>query len=111
LISRAVQTYKNSFNLCPFNNESKCEAYEIRPARCRIYGALEFSKDKHEIQSLLIELSQTLFLAFSGKFQPDMNFTFSIADTISGKFVQNCFHYMSDIEKKKNHQKNQSLKR
>jgi len=49
---------------------------------------------------MLFELSQTVFLAFSGKFQPDMDFTFSVADTISGKFVQKCFHYMSDIEKK-----------
>jgi hypothetical protein len=49
---------------------------------------------------LLFELSQTVFLAFSGKFQPDVDFTFSVADTISGKFVQKCFHFMSDSEKK-----------
>jgi len=100
LIKRAVKTYKKENTLCPFNKDSGCEAYEIRPARCRIYGALKFSEDKHEIQNMLFELSQTVFLAFSGKFQPDMDFTFSVADTISGKFVQKCFHYMSDIEKK-----------
>ncbi len=83
LISRAVKTYKKeNILLCPFNKNSCCEAYEIRPARCRIYRANKFSKDKQEIQNLLLELSQTLFLAFSGK------------------FVQKCFHYMSDIEKK-----------
>jgi len=102
LISRAAKTYKKEdIILCPFNKNSCCEAYEIRPARCRIYGAHKFSKDKQEIQNLLLELSQTLFLAFSGKFQPDMNFSFSIADTISGKFVQKCFHYMSDIAREK----------
>jgi len=98
LIKRAVETYKKGNNLCPFNEGSGCEAYEIRPARCRIYGAVKFSEDKHEIQNMLFELSQTLFLAFSGKFQPDIDFTFSVADTISGKFVQKCFHYMADIE-------------
>ena len=100
LIKRAVETYKKENMLCPFNKGSGCEIYKMRPARCRIYGAVEFSDDKHEIQNMLFELSQTVFLAFSGKFLPDMDFTFSVADTISGKFVQKCFHYMSDIEKK-----------
>ena len=98
LIKRAVETQKKENRSCPFNEGSGCEAYEIRPARCRIYGAVKFSEDKHEIQNMLFELSQTVFLAFSGKFQPDIDFTFSVADTISGKFVQKCFHFMSDIE-------------
>ncbi len=99
LIKRAVKTYKKENRLCPFNKGSGCEAYKIRPARCRTYGALEFSADRHEIQNMLFEISQAVFLAFAGKFQPEMNFTFSIADTISGKFVQKYFHYMSDFEK------------
>ncbi len=99
LIKRAVETYKKENMPCPFNKGSDCEAYKFRPARCRIYGALEFSADRHEIQNMLFEISQAVFLAFAGKFQPDMNFTFSIADTISGKFVQKYFHYMSDFEK------------
>jgi len=99
LIQRAVESYKHKNMLCPFNKGSGCEAYDIRPARCRIYGILEFSKDKHEIRNMLLELSQTVFLAFSGQFLPDTGFTFSVADTISGKFVQKYFHYMSDYEK------------
>ncbi len=101
LIAKAVETYKKNDFLCPFNEGSVCGANEIRPARCRIYGAVRFTRDKDEIQSLLLELSQTLFLAFSGKFHPDINFAFSIADTVSGKFVQKCFHYMSDFERDK----------
>ena len=99
LIKKAVKTYKNENMLCPFNKGAGCEIYTKRPARCRIYGALKFSEDRHEIQKMLFELSQAVFLAFAGKFQSDMNFTFSIADTISGKFVQKYFHYMSDYEK------------
>jgi len=102
LIKRAVETYKNENMPCPFNKGNGCEAYKIRPARCRIYGALEFSADKNEIQKMLFEISRAVFLAFAGKFQPDMNFTFSIADTISGKFVQKYFHYMSDFKKNNN---------
>jgi len=99
LIKRSIETYKKKNLLCPFNRGKRCEAYNIRPARCRIYDAVEFSEDKHEIKKMLVELSQAVFLAFAGKFQSDMNFTFSIADTISGKFVQKYFHLMSDIIK------------
>ncbi len=104
LIHKAVETYKNKNSLCPFNKDSACKAYKIRPARCRIYGTDKFSKDRNEIDNMLHELSQAVFLAFSGKFQSDLNFTFSIADTISGKFVQKYFHFMTDIEKIKNDQ-------
>lgn len=100
LIKRAVETYKNPGTLCPFNAGEGCEAFDIRPARCRIYGNADFSEDSQEIRRMLFELSQTLFLAFSGEFQPDIDVTFSVADTISGKFVQKYFNFMSDIKKK-----------
>ncbi|MCD4722414.1 MAG: dual specificity protein phosphatase family protein [Desulfobacula sp.] len=99
LIKRAVKTYKKENMLCPFNDGSGCQIYELRPARCRIYNTLEFSADNHEIKDMLFELSQTVFLAFSGQFLPNTDFTFSVADTISGKFVQKYFHYMVDVEK------------
>lgn len=99
LIERAVETYKQQRLLCPFNGGSGCEIYEMRPTRCRIYGTPEFSADEHEIQDILFGLSQDVFLAFSGKFLADTDFQFSAADTISGKFVQRFFHYMSDLEK------------
>ncbi len=101
MIKRAVEVYKKEYLLCPFNNGSGCQAYEIRPARCRIYGAIEFNADKHEIKDVLLELSQAVFLAFSGQFLPDNAFTFSVEDTISGKFVQKYFNYMSDIDRKR----------
>lgn len=100
LIKKAVKVSKHEISLCPLNKGSGCEIYEIRPARCRIYGASKFSTDEQEIQTLLFELSQTIFLAFSGQFLPDTAFTFSVADTISGKFVQKYFDFMSDSEKK-----------
>lgn len=100
LIKRAVETYKKENQPCPFNGGKGCDVYDIRPARCRIYGVPSFSADKQEIQTMLFELSKTIFLAFSGKFLSETAFRFSVADTISGKFVQKYFHYMSAIEKK-----------
>ena len=100
LIETAIKTYKKENTLCPFNEGSGCDIFDIRPARCRIYGTLSFSSDEKEIRDMLFELSQTVFLALSGKFLTDTDFTFSVADTISGKFVQRFFHYLADIEKK-----------
>ena len=102
LIKKAVETYKKQNMSCPFNDGSGCCIHELRPARCRTYGAFQFSADKQEIKELLFELSQAVFLAFSGQFLADTDFIFSVADTISGKFVQKYFHYMSAIESNKN---------
>ncbi|MCP4672892.1 MAG: dual specificity protein phosphatase family protein [Desulfobacula sp.] len=99
LIKRAVETYKNGNKLCLFNKGDGCEAFSIRPIRCRIFKVHEIAKDRNEIQNMLFEISQAVFLAFAGEFQPEMNFTFSMADTISGKFVQKYFHYMSEFKK------------
>jgi len=99
LINKAVKTYKKENMPCPLNDGSGCTIFDIRPVRCRTYGAIKFSEDKDEIRDMLFELSQALFLAFSGQFLSDTVFTLSVADAISGKFVQKYFHYMLAVEK------------
>ena len=100
LIKRAVQAYQPENLLCPFNGGNGCEVYDIRPARCRIYGAHGFLADQRQIQDMLLEISQSIFLAFSGKFLPKGGLRLSVADTISGKFVQKYFDYMARVEEK-----------
>lgn len=95
LIERAVSASKWEGRLCPLNDGTGCLAYEIRPVRCRIYRSAFLPEDENEIQAMLFELSRTLFLAFSGNFLPDTGFRFSVVDTVSGKFVQKYFHYIS----------------
>ncbi len=91
---------KDDKKLCPFNDGSGCEIYDIRPARCRIYGKKDFLQDHNEINSMLFELSRSVFLAFSGEFLSNPDFIFPVADVISGKFVQKYFNYMAEIERK-----------
>jgi len=98
IINRAIAVSKKKQYLCPFNDGSGCDIYTNRPARCRFYGLNKFSADRHEVEKMLLELSQTLFLAFSGEFIPDTDVGFSIADTISGKFVQRYFQLMAANE-------------
>ena len=104
LIQKAVKASQQEGTLCPCNNGSGCQIFEIRPVRCRIHGVPGFSKDNNEIRSeiqdVLFKLSQAVFLAFAGKFLPDTDFIFSMTDTVSGKFVQKYFHHMSAIQKR-----------
>ncbi len=92
-ILRAVEPAKKE--QCPFNQGKGCEIFDIRPARCRIYKIQNFKTDKAQIEKLLSELSREVFLAFSGQFLADNEFQFSVADTISGKFVQAYFNHMA----------------
>jgi len=94
LIQKAVAGSKRKERLCPLNNGIGCEIYDMRPARCRFYGTHGALCPPHDVQKMLAELSRTLFLALSGQFLPEKGLTFSVADTISGKFVQKYFHHM-----------------
>ncbi len=99
LIERAAAT-KNNAMPCPFYNNLECEIYNRKPARCRLCGVTGLSKDEQDIYENLFELSQAVFLALSGDLMPDTEFKFSIADTVSGKFIHKYFHYLSGIQKK-----------
>ena len=96
MIEKAVAGARGS--LCPLSDGSDCRVPELRPARCRIYNIPGFAKDAREIRNMLHELSQSLFLSFSGDFMPDCDFTFSAAEAVSGKFVQKYFHYLLRME-------------
>jgi len=94
LINKALEFYQQQEPVCPLSSKQGCGGFEFRPVRCRIFGVENFTKDRDEVLTILSELSQTVFLAFSGKFQPDIELSFLIADTISGKFVQKYFDFM-----------------
>ena len=93
LIQKAVAGSKKKTSLCPLNNGTACEIYDMRPARCLFYG-IGAESDLHDFQEILNELSRSIFLALSGHFLPEKALAFSVSDTISGKFVQKYFHHM-----------------
>jgi len=80
--------------LCPLNSKSKCQLYEYRPLRCRTHGVPDHSLDFHLIDKTLSKLSQNLFLAFAGCFLEKGVLFFSMPDVVSGKFVQEYFHFL-----------------
>jgi hypothetical protein len=91
-------TYSRERILCPLNSKSKCELYQYRPLRCRTHGLPDNFIGFRLIKKTLSNLSQNLFLAFSGRFLEKGVLSFSMPDVVSGKFVQEYFHllvYMS----------------
>lgn len=89
------QNRQNLKILCPLNNSNKCSIYEYRPLRCRIFGVKDQTRETRILLSLLEELSKNVFVALSGTFRGDNNFEFSVAQTVSGKYVQAYFDLLT----------------
>ncbi len=100
-IARAVDASKKKTPDCPLNNGSGCAIFEFRPLRCRLYDTHDKIVSPSAIHDLVSELSRTVFLALTGRFLPPDTLCFSVADTVSGKFVQTYFHHMMNLERSK----------
>jgi protein-tyrosine phosphatase/Fe-S-cluster containining protein len=94
-----VEAYNQAGLLCPLNNENQCSLYKYRPLGCRYHNIPAGVIDKVLIDSVLHDLSRNIFFSFSGFFLDDENVSFSLTDTVSGKFVQEYFYYLAHIQK------------
>jgi hypothetical protein len=90
-----MAAYNKEKILCPLNRASKCCLYPYRPIRCRIYGVPENRLDLDLVSNMLSDISRNVFFAFSGSFLEKDALSFSMAETVSGKFVQEYFHYLA----------------
>ena len=92
---KLIETYNQKKILCPLNREGRCCLYEYRPIQCRLYGVPEKRIDLVSINTVLFNISRNIFLAFSGSFLEKDTLSFSLSETVSGKFVQEYFHYLA----------------
>ncbi|WP_321494675.1 dual specificity protein phosphatase [uncultured Desulfobacter sp.] len=97
-VQRAMAAVQAKDPACPFNCGKGCQIFDFRPVRCRTFMINGFHKDDVQISNQLQELSRTVFLALSGKFLNNGQFFFSMAETVSGKFVQAYFNFMAALE-------------
>jgi protein-tyrosine phosphatase/Fe-S-cluster containining protein len=101
---------------CPLSVNSKCILYKARPVSCRMHGLPVSVKGKVEtfgvkkqlgqnpnalldlgsVQQMLRRISRNLFHALTSSFLPGKEPTFTLASTVSGKFVQEYFYYLID---------------
>jgi protein-tyrosine phosphatase/Fe-S-cluster containining protein len=89
------QNRQNFKVLCPLNNNNRCSLYKYRPLRCRLFSMEEKIKDINIIFDLLDDLSKNVFVALSGTLWENNNFKFSVAQTVSGKYVQAYFDLLT----------------
>ncbi len=79
---------------CPLLSQS-CLMEKFRPLSCRLYGITQPLPDFPDCDTMLDSLSRTVFLALSGVLPEKSLFRASCADTLSGRFIQTYFHYLS----------------
>jgi hypothetical protein len=88
------EIYAATRTLCPVSVNGKCLLFNQRPFRCRWHGSGLTRKKKDEYQDLLVNISHNMYLALTGAFPPEGVLRFTMADTVSGRFVQACFDTM-----------------
>ena len=94
-----VKAYAGEKILCALNNKHRCALYKYRPISCRLQGVPAGAIDQGLIAPTLRDLSRNVFFSFSGCFLDEGGLAISLADTISGKFVQEYFYYLAKLQK------------
>ena len=93
-----VEAYAGEKLLCALNNKHRCSLYKYRPISCRLHGVPAGVVDQGLINPTLRDLSRSVFFSFSGFFLDEGGLSFSLADTLSGKFVQKYFYCLADLQ-------------
>jgi len=96
-----VKAYTGENILCALNNRHRCSLYNYRPIGCRLYGIPAGAIDQSLITPTLRDLSRNVFFSFSGSFLDEGSLSFTLADTLSGKFVQQYFYYLANLQQKR----------
>jgi protein-tyrosine phosphatase len=82
---------------CPLLREDACQLPQYRPLRCRLYGLNGVVTSLPETADILASLSRSVFLALSGVLPGESLFRASLADVVSGRFIQTYFHYLRSL--------------
>jgi len=82
---------------CPLNQGGRCLVFAHRPLRCRLDGVPDPQIPPGALRDKLHDLSGRIFRAFSkAVFDPRIQ-NFSVAEAVSGRFVQICFDYLAGL--------------
>ena len=92
-----AENYGRGKILCPLNAEQRCSLFNYRPISCRVHNLPSDAVDLLPTESMLRDLSRSVFFALSGVFPDGGNLLFPLADTVSGKFVQQYFYYLAKL--------------
>lgn len=80
---------------CPLLQERRCQLFQDRPLHCR---PLRRGVTHNETDAMLALLSQKVSRVFTPSLEPDKELTFSLSDTLSGRFVQSYFEALQTCQ-------------
>lgn len=82
---------------CPLNQDGCCAVFDHRPIRCRIFDVPREVVDLKIVRNALFDLSRNVYHEYTGQLLEDRRLTFSIAEAVSGRYVQKYFRYLSRL--------------
>lgn len=89
-----VATTERQGYTCPLSVASKCVSFPYRPIACRVYDmAAKTPYSPAPLEAQLHELSKRLFLELNASLL-EGTLLFSLTNVVSGRFVQEYFHYI-----------------
>ncbi len=95
-----TEIYDAAASPCPLLEGGRCMVPEYRPFRCRWEGTELPVEVRDGFTAMLENLSRDVFLALTSSFPPEEGMNFSVAETVSGRFVQECFATMLSAHRK-----------
>jgi protein-tyrosine phosphatase/Fe-S-cluster containining protein len=88
-------TMHNEAPACPLYQGAACLLHRFRPVSCRLHGQAMPVEERTAIQQELKLLSSEVFTAVFGTPCDQSLPPVAIADVVSGRFIQNYFHYLA----------------
>lgn len=121
LSSTAADVLKEAYQieqiLCPLNVEGKCILLPYRPLACRLYGLpldldggprtsdgpitvvpVDMVQSKRQVQEVAARISGNMLVALSSTLAATKPLTFTLADCVSGRFIQKYFEFLCQAE-------------
>jgi len=95
VIEQAAEAGKNTALACPLRQDDACLLHQFRPLHCRMRGMSENDPRLAEMHRELDLLSRQVFDALFQQQTDTSPPTVNCPDSISGKFIQNYFHYLA----------------
>ena len=84
---------------CPLLQDGACKAFEFRPLRCRLKNLPKAQAGRLEAERTpaLAKASREIYQALTGQFLPEDFPRFSMADAVTGRYVQVFFNWQKAL--------------
>ena len=91
----AIERSAEKTGVCPLLQNGLCLAFDLRPLRCRLHDLPRAEAARLEAESApgLAKASREIYQALTGQFMPEDFPRFSVAEAVTGRYVQIFFNW------------------